>query len=737
MTRAASLFLLALVGGALVACLPQGDGGDDPIPDALVDPEVGLRLDATVDAAIDAAADAAPDARPELDAGDAEPDAAPDATPDRALPPDMGAVRIESCEDTCGRYAECERVDRDFEGYDDCLSHCQRVSRVEPPVDWWQCVELEQCNLLRLCPVPPIEPLSCAAVCDLAAECGVDYPRGQCIADCEESDVPFRQCGEVLYGGVCDVEAFRRCTIDVTFPQCGAACEAGVACNLVREGECIDACFDPDPLARRQRQRINACAIGAADDCARLDQCFIDAPPADVAARCSVLCEGKEACGVGLGVSRLDCVQGCVAGTREPGGPDYPAEVACATAETCPDFAVCLDAAGAAVGPCFAWCQATTDCDPEAEQDRTTCMNACVAGFGDEDTLRFGAAAACLADVGPGGRCDELRACIPAGEPMVDCEGVCASIDRCRIPDPDCREACAAAPDRDAAICLADAQRTGLACGGVAACVGFEPPAPTADCEAYCDALTACDGAVDPYLCRLDCTPEPPELPFRLPCAENAACGAELAACRALGAVANPVCVELCTPVVAMGCGLFDDVADCQATCTGLDASGRTPPAFLDRASDCLTAAVAGDVCDPAAARNCFAPASCDLRDDLVYFDGNSGRVAVDLNGQADAYPRPCALAGPGPEVIIVVAVATPSTLRVETVNGDFDTALYIRSPCDGDAAAVGLACNDDGGAGTLSLIEIAVEPGSYYVFVEGYNGRVGTTDVQIDVLPR
>lgn len=714
---------------AASGCVQEGAG--DPA-DAVPDIEAVIITDMDIippDGGPDAAPDGASDGGDALD-GEAPDGAVADAAPADAAPPppDAATLNIDSCEAACNRYAECDRVADRFGDVDGCMRHCERISRNGPPEEWWSCIELESCNLLRLCPVPPIEPLPCDEVCDLVGTCAVDYPRGDCAVACETFGEPFQTCADVLYGGVCDGEAFRRCAVDVTFPQCGRTCEQGVTCNLVREGECLDRCFDPDPLAQRSRRRINACALGAADDCERLDACFVDQPDPGVA--CAGLCEAKELCGLGLGVSNIDCLTACGNGPPDPDGPDYAAERACANSPSCPEFAVCLDAAGARLGPCFAWCQATTTCNPDADRDRATCMDECVGGFGDEDTLRFGAAAPCLAEAGPGADCDALTACMPEGEPMVDCEGVCGALDRCRVPAEGCREQCAAEPDRALAICLADAQRVGDGCGGVASCAEYAPPAPPAQCVELCDLVTPCDGEVDPYLCRLDCTPLPPALPSQLACAEFAGCG-NLDVCLALDGAPNPTCAELCTPTVALTCGLYPDVQACVDACTGLAASPNTPDDYLDRAGACLGDAIDGEDCDAAAAAICFAPASCDLRDDLIFFNGNQGQVQTNTVGLPDAYESPCA-GGGGPEAIIVVNVVVRSTLRAEIIDADHDTAMNLSSPCDGGH----IECDDDGGEGLQSLIERVVEPGTYYLFIEGYNGRTGTATTAITITP-
>ena len=134
------------------------------------------------------------------------------------------------------------------------------------------------------------------------------------------------------------------------------------------------------------------------------------------------------------------------------------------------------------------------------------------------------------------------------------------------------------------------------------------------------------------------------------------------------------------------------------------------------------------------AAANCFATGSCDRRDDLIFFNGNRGQVRTNTIGLPDAYPSPCASGG-GPEAIIVINVAVRSTLRAFIAQADYDTALNLYSPCDGP----NLACNDDDFElpdNLWSSITVAVDPGTYYLMVEGFGDDAGSATVDITVTP-
>lgn len=69
-------------------------------------------------------------------------------------------------------------------------------------------------------------------------------------------------------------------------------------------------------------------------------------------------------------------------------------------------------------------------------------------------------------------------------------------------------------------------------------------------------------------------------------------------------------------------------------------------------------------------------------------------------------------------------------TLQIDTENSNFDTALSLFDACGGSE----VACDDDGGNGTLSKIMLdCVPPGTaYYIRVSGYNGAYGTGTLNI-----
>jgi hypothetical protein len=105
-----------------------------------------------------------------------------------------------------------------------------------------------------------------------------------------------------------------------------------------------------------------------------------------------------------------------------------------------------------------------------------------------------------------------------------------------------------------------------------------------------------------------------------------------------------------------------------------------------------------------------------------VTFEGTTDEAGVIVNNFTSTAGGACPSA-PGPEVAFRFVVSeTIATLVISLDNPgtetDWDPVLYVRSAtCTG--AQVG--CNDDGGGGLASVLVLSnVQPGTYYIFVDG-----------------
>ncbi|MBN1772307.1 MAG: DUF4215 domain-containing protein [Deltaproteobacteria bacterium] len=187
-------------------------------------------------------------------------------------------------------------------------------------------------------------------------------------------------------------------------------------------------------------------------------------------------------------------------------------------------------------------------------------------------------------------------------------------------------------------------------------------------------------------------------------------------------------------------------VGACTATCGLPSGTACTPPVEtcngLD--DDCVGGADNGFDCVMGATRTCTVGActgtqtcgtsctwsACDLgtapRNDTC-----GGAMMLTLGTPArgttcaahDDYTPPGTCVGssstPAPDVTYVFRLTTRSNVVLDTVGTAWDTVLYLyAAACSGTP----IACNDDGGgSGTTSRISITLDPGTYYVVVDGY----------------
>jgi hypothetical protein len=88
--------------------------------------------------------------------------------------------------------------------------------------------------------------------------------------------------------------------------------------------------------------------------------------------------------------------------------------------------------------------------------------------------------------------------------------------------------------------------------------------------------------------------------------------------------------------------------------------------------------------------------------------------------------------AGSGPEWVFQVTPSRSRSVTFETVSTSWDTVLYVRNaPC---ATGTQLGCDDDGGSGVLSRLNVSLTSGTtYYVFVDGF-GSSSSGSFTLDV---
>ncbi len=569
----------------------------------------------------------------------------------------------------------------------------------------------------------------CERLCRAQAFCDADIDQAACQADCRgqlevaDPDSAARLAPRLLCATAWSCEDLGTC-LENSAPDavCERHCAALDGCGVAPEG-CAATC--DEGFARDRQFTWRDCVRRAGDDCDAVAAC---APPPLLP--CDRYCDRLDDCGLGAARCEQNCDDdhfaeplqtalevSCVLAARECADPDVLSVQDCQADP---------EAGGRA---CLAYCRGITECDPEAEGDVIECVNRCVNGFGDRDGLRFAASADCLEGIAVDAQCAPLRACL-ADELPIDCAAHCDRLDGCRIPagGEGCAEACGEAPDADLQGCVVDALRVGSGCEGVAECVDYDPPRADIICTQFCGVRNDCDREVDPYLCRLDCTPTPEALPVQLGCALVSEC-ADLDECLDLGPELNEDCADPCETQAI--CRVYPNEGLCNQACTGQAASPGARDDYVDSLGACLEDVVDGDECERDAAAECFNPSLCELTNDVIRIPANGGVVRTNNALRQDNYQGSCG--GEGPEEVLAITIRVRAMVTFTMQNTDYDPLIWLRSACDDDNSEI--ACNDDAN-GLDSEVSAQLNPGTYFLFVDGFFGRAGNGEVRVTVNP-
>ncbi len=108
------------------------------------------------------------------------------------------------------------------------------------------------------------------------------------------------------------------------------------------------------------------------------------------------------------------------------------------------------------------------------------------------------------------------------------------------------------------------------------------------------------------------------------------------------------------------------------------------------------------------------------------------GRAEVQTSGESH-YESNCGSGARSAEAVLILQLEHPSQVRAELIEANFDTVLYIQRDCEDPGSLI--ACNDDGGQSTRSLLDLELEPGNYFLFVDGYSSNnSGSATLEVEV---
>src|SRR5690606_5491039 len=102
--------------------------------------------------------------------------------------------------------------------------------------------------------------------------------------------------------------------------------------------------------------------------------------------------------------------------------------------------------------------------------------------------------------------------------------------------------------------------------------------------------------------------------------------------------------------------------------------------------------------------------------------------VSGSTSGRKDSFRASCAGEAQSGDVIYRIRLKKRSHVEV-SLGSSYDAALHLRRSCLDDASEI--ACNDDHGDNRHSKVEATLEPGTYFVVVDGFRtGNEGTYEL-------
>ncbi len=94
-------------------------------------------------------------------------------------------------------------------------------------------------------------------------------------------------------------------------------------------------------------------------------------------------------------------------------------------------------------------------------------------------------------------------------------------------------------------------------------------------------------------------------------------------------------------------------------------------------------------------------------------------QITGDTTSSTDRFQATCAGNAQSPDLVYRLQLRRRQRVRISSEQQDFDGAIYVRTDCTDITTEV--ACNDDAGDNRHSMLEVVLDPGTYFVFVDGY----------------
>jgi len=122
----------------------------------------------------------------------------------------------------------------------------------------------------------------------------------------------------------------------------------------------------------------------------------------------------------------------------------------------------------------------------------------------------------------------------------------------------------------------------------------------------------------------------------------------------------------------------------------------------------------------------------CMFTEEIIEVPANGGVFPYNTAGQPSVGRARCG--GGGPQSVAALTLNRASAVTFTIEGNQYDTLIHLRGVCDD--ANTELACNDDFN-GLASQISVPrLEPGTYFLFLDGFAGQAGAGSLRVTVNP-
>ncbi|MCA9538082.1 MAG: hypothetical protein KC620_04305 [Myxococcales bacterium] len=116
----------------------------------------------------------------------------------------------------------------------------------------------------------------------------------------------------------------------------------------------------------------------------------------------------------------------------------------------------------------------------------------------------------------------------------------------------------------------------------------------------------------------------------------------------------------------------------------------------------------------------------------LLAMPPEGGVFPSDTRGVQDHFGASCGGGGASGEVVYALPVLARSAVTLEIIEANYDTVMFLRDSCEANGRE--LACDDDGAGALRSRIATVLDPGVYFIFIDGFGAAAGTSRLSVVV---